>query len=337
MHRWKRWIAPVAALTATAVIAGCSSSSCSSSSAPSSSGRASATGSATTAASSGVAKADAMVTQLSGVTTKYPVPTTPVSGVSALKGKTVYYIPLVAAIPGFVVTAAAMKTRARQGRTEAAGLQRPGQPERDRRLRRAGHRRGRGRASSLTPSPTAWPRTRSTRPRPRASRSSSPTSSRPPEHGQQRHGRPTCPAWSTSPARSPGGPSPTRRAAANAIIAQEVDSPSSIAVRDQLAGDLQAVLPRLQDHGQEDHRVHQLPARLGHQLQPAGQPERDLLLHRVRGQPPADHPGHPAVEQDRASSLSVAGGSMDGLGLLKSGSSVSRPSSRWTRRTPGGR
>jgi ribose transport system substrate-binding protein len=109
MHRSKRWIAPVAVLAATAVMAGCSSSSSSSGSTPSSSAPStSATGSAT-AASSGVTKADAMVAQLSAVTTKYPVPTTPVSGVSALKGKTVYYVPLVAAIPGFAATAVALK------------------------------------------------------------------------------------------------------------------------------------------------------------------------------------------------------------------------------------
>src|SRR5579863_577667 len=111
-HRWKRWTAPVAVLAATAVVAGCSSSSSSSSSAPSTStsAGASASGSAGSTTASGVAKADAMVAQLSAATTKYPVPTAPVSGVSALKGKTVYYIPLVAAIPGFAATAVAMKT-----------------------------------------------------------------------------------------------------------------------------------------------------------------------------------------------------------------------------------
>jgi len=50
-----------------------------------------------------------MVTQLEATTTNYPVPTASVAGVSALKGKTVYYIPLVQQIPGFVVTAATMK------------------------------------------------------------------------------------------------------------------------------------------------------------------------------------------------------------------------------------
>jgi ribose transport system substrate-binding protein len=51
-----------------------------------------------------------MIASLSTVTTKYPVPTATVSGVSALKGKTIYYIPLVAAIPGFAATAVTMKT-----------------------------------------------------------------------------------------------------------------------------------------------------------------------------------------------------------------------------------
>jgi ribose transport system substrate-binding protein len=51
-----------------------------------------------------------MVTQLESTTSSYPVPTASVKGVSALKGKTVYYIPLVQFIPGFVVTAATMKT-----------------------------------------------------------------------------------------------------------------------------------------------------------------------------------------------------------------------------------
>jgi ribose transport system substrate-binding protein len=110
-HRWKRWAAPGAAITAVALLAACSNSSSSSTSAPSSSAPSSsaASASATSSTASGLAKAEAMVTQLSAVTTKYPVPTTPVSGVSALKGKTVYYVPLVAAIPGFAATAVSMK------------------------------------------------------------------------------------------------------------------------------------------------------------------------------------------------------------------------------------
>jgi len=51
-----------------------------------------------------------MVTQLEATTASYPVPTASISGLSSLKGKTVYYIPLVQFIPGFVVTAATMKT-----------------------------------------------------------------------------------------------------------------------------------------------------------------------------------------------------------------------------------
>jgi ribose transport system substrate-binding protein len=108
-HRWKRWAAPGAAITAVALLAACSSSSSSSSSAPSSSSP-TASSSASSTASSGVATAQANVTKLEAETTSYPVPTTSVSGVSALKGKTVYYIPLVQQIPGFVVTAATMKT-----------------------------------------------------------------------------------------------------------------------------------------------------------------------------------------------------------------------------------
>ena len=109
-HRWKRWVAPGAAITAVALLAACSSSSSSSSSAPSSSSpSASASASAASTTASGLAKADAMVAQLSAVTTKYPVPATAVKGVSALKGKTVYYVPLVAAIPGFAATAVSMK------------------------------------------------------------------------------------------------------------------------------------------------------------------------------------------------------------------------------------
>ena len=112
-HRWKRWAAPGAAITAVALLAACSSSSSSSSSAPSSSSpsaSSSAASSAGSTASSGVATAQAMVSKLEATTTSYPVPTASVSGVSALKGKTVYYIPLVQQIPGFVVTAATMKT-----------------------------------------------------------------------------------------------------------------------------------------------------------------------------------------------------------------------------------
>jgi ribose transport system substrate-binding protein len=51
-----------------------------------------------------------MVTKLEATTSSYPVPTTSISNLTSLKGKTVYYIPLVQDIPGFVVTATTMKT-----------------------------------------------------------------------------------------------------------------------------------------------------------------------------------------------------------------------------------
>jgi ribose transport system substrate-binding protein len=115
-HRWMRWLAPGVTLTAAALLAACSSSSSSSTSASSSTG-ASSSPAATSSASAGVAAAQKMVTQLEGTTSAYPVPTADVSGVSKFAGKTVFYIPLDAHIPGFVVTAATMKTA-----LEKAGL-----------------------------------------------------------------------------------------------------------------------------------------------------------------------------------------------------------------------
>jgi ribose transport system substrate-binding protein len=108
-HRWMRWLAPGATLTAAALLAACSSSSSSSPGASSSTG-ASSSPSATSSAPAGLAAAQKMVAQLEGTTSAYPVPTADVSGVSKFAGKTVFYIPLDAHIPGFVVTAATMKT-----------------------------------------------------------------------------------------------------------------------------------------------------------------------------------------------------------------------------------
>ena len=108
-HRWMRWLAPGATLTAAALLAACSSSSSSSTSASSSTG-ASSSPSAASSTSAGLAAAQKMVAQLEGTTSAYPVPTADVSGVSKFAGKTVFYIPLDAHIPGFVVTAATMKT-----------------------------------------------------------------------------------------------------------------------------------------------------------------------------------------------------------------------------------
>lgn len=108
-HRWMRWLAPGAALTAAALLAACSSGSSSSTSASSSTG-ASSSPSATSSTSAGLAAAQKMVAQLEATTSAYPVPTADVSGVSKFAGRTVFYIPLDAHIPGFVVTAATMKT-----------------------------------------------------------------------------------------------------------------------------------------------------------------------------------------------------------------------------------
>ena len=69
-----------------------------------------------------------MVSQLEATTTTYPVPTASISGVSALKGKTVYYIPLVAVHPRFRRHRGDDEDRAGQGGHEASDLQRQGQP-----------------------------------------------------------------------------------------------------------------------------------------------------------------------------------------------------------------
>ena len=97
------WVAPCAALITASVIA---LAGCGSGGGSGSSGGSSASGSATPA---GVTKAKQEVASLSATTSSYPVPAATVSGVSKFKGRTVYYIPLVQQIPGFVVTAATMK------------------------------------------------------------------------------------------------------------------------------------------------------------------------------------------------------------------------------------
>ena len=108
-HRWMRWLAPGVTLTAAALLAACSSSGSSGTSASSSTG-ASSSPSAASSTPAGLAAAQRMVAQLEGTTSAYPVPTADVSGVSKFAGRTVFYIPLDAHIPGFVVTAATMKT-----------------------------------------------------------------------------------------------------------------------------------------------------------------------------------------------------------------------------------
>jgi ribose transport system substrate-binding protein len=110
-HRWKRWLAPGAAITAAALLAACSSggSSSSSSAGASTSSSPSSSPAAGSSTSSGLALAQQMVTRLEGTTSSYPIPAASISGVSKLSGRTVYYIPLAQAIPTFVVAAETMK------------------------------------------------------------------------------------------------------------------------------------------------------------------------------------------------------------------------------------
>ncbi|MFE2427918.1 sugar ABC transporter substrate-binding protein [Streptomyces sp. NPDC059373] len=93
----KRRLALCAALlAASAVLAGCGSGGSSSSSVKA--------GSPT-----GLARAEKEVASLEATTTSYRVPTASVSDVAQLKGRKVYYVPLVQQIPGFVVTAQTMR------------------------------------------------------------------------------------------------------------------------------------------------------------------------------------------------------------------------------------
>jgi ribose transport system substrate-binding protein len=102
----RRWLSSAAIIAVSAALAACSSSSSSSTTSAAAAGSSSSAASST---SSGVTKAQQMVTQLEATTATYPVPTASVSGVSKFKGRTVYYVPLDAHIPGFVVAGQAIQ------------------------------------------------------------------------------------------------------------------------------------------------------------------------------------------------------------------------------------
>lgn len=111
---WKKWLVPGTALAAAALLAACSSSSSSSSTTGTTSGTSSASTSAsvggpTSPADAGVALARQTVAKLEATTSSYPVPTASVPGVSKLKGRTVFYIPLLQDVPTFAVAAQTMK------------------------------------------------------------------------------------------------------------------------------------------------------------------------------------------------------------------------------------
>lgn len=89
-----------AGVAAATLLAACSSSSSSSTNG---------SGSPSPSGSDPTAQAQQMVDQYSAMTTTYPVPTAPVNGVSALAGRTVFFIPLMQQIPTFVVAANSMR------------------------------------------------------------------------------------------------------------------------------------------------------------------------------------------------------------------------------------
>jgi ribose transport system substrate-binding protein len=103
--RSPRRLVPVTlGVAAIALAAACSSSS-SPSSSPSGGSNA---GGSTPAADAGVAHAKAAVAAAEKQST-YPVPTAKLTGVSGLRGKTVYYVPITQQAPQFATTAAALK------------------------------------------------------------------------------------------------------------------------------------------------------------------------------------------------------------------------------------
>ena len=120
----KYWLTSGMAVTAAALLAACSSGSSSTpstpasstpasstpaSSAPASSAPASSASASSSATASGLALAQQTVAKLEAATSSYPVPTASVPGVSKLKGKTVYYVPVIQDAPTFTVAADAMK------------------------------------------------------------------------------------------------------------------------------------------------------------------------------------------------------------------------------------
>jgi len=109
--RLKQWLVPSAAVAVAALLAACSSSSSPATSAggTSSPGSSASAAGTTSPADAGVALAKQTVTQLEATTSTYPVPAASVPGVSKLKGRTVYYIPLLQDVPTFAVAAQTMK------------------------------------------------------------------------------------------------------------------------------------------------------------------------------------------------------------------------------------
>src|SRR5215467_9522695 len=108
--RRRSWLTPGPALIAAALLVACSSSGSSSSvSSTGASGSASASAPGAGPAAAGLALARQTVAKLEATTSSYPVPSASVAGVPKLKGKTVYYIPIIQGVPTFVVAAQTMQ------------------------------------------------------------------------------------------------------------------------------------------------------------------------------------------------------------------------------------
>jgi ribose transport system substrate-binding protein len=98
----KNWLASCTAVfAASAMLAGCGSSGSGSSSGSTTSGKDS--------SASGLATAEKNVAALQAIAKTYPVPTASVAGVDKFKGRKVFYIPIVQQVPAFVATAGSTK------------------------------------------------------------------------------------------------------------------------------------------------------------------------------------------------------------------------------------
>jgi ribose transport system substrate-binding protein len=261
-----------------------------------------------------------MVTQLEGTTSSYPVPTAPISGVSKLKGKTVYYIPLVAAIPGFAVTAQTMKVA-----LAAAGLKLQvcdGQGNPSSISSCVTQAEGAGAAGIIT---DAIPYGMAQNALDGAKAKGIPiiiTDQIPPTAGTANTDQVTyVPGVVDQPTQIAWWVIADSQGKANEIIAQEADSPSSIAyVQDSLSVYKQ-YCPAC------TVTVKNITAQSNSQL--SADTASNLLSH-----PQADYyytefedsldPTVQGIQQASRSSvaLSVAGGSVDGLGRVKQGSVV---------------
>jgi ribose transport system substrate-binding protein len=247
------------------------------------------------------------------------VPTAPIKGVASLKGKTDYYIPLVAAIPGFVVTAATMKVALADAGLKLQVCDAQGQPS--------------GLASCVQQATTAHAAGIVTDAVPygmaqnafdAAKAKGVPiiiTDQIPPSASTQNTNQVTyVPGVVNQPTQIAWWMIADSQGKANAVIAQESDSPSSIAY-------VQDALPIFKQNCPGcTYTVKSITASTNNQL--ASDTSANLLsnpsatYYYTEFEDSLDATVQGIQQANKSSSvkLSVAGGSVDGLGRLASGS-----------------